>query len=104
MGSVVIDYTLYRNQGNDDSTWTEIQGFDYLSDGYVATVYVSLESMTAGKYYQFVYKATNMMGDSELTTVLSVPVADIPVQASAPTLVMHSTNTISIEWARVSNQ
>jgi hypothetical protein len=79
MGSVVTDYTLYRNEGDDDSNWVEIAGFDYLTNGYVATIDVVSESMTSGLFYQFVYKATNLIGDSELTDVLSVPVADTPV-------------------------
>jgi hypothetical protein len=67
MGSVVTDYTLYRNQGNDDSNWTKINGYSFVVDGYFTTVDVASETITAGKYYQFVYKATNMLGDSPLS-------------------------------------
>jgi hypothetical protein len=81
MGSVVTDYKLYRNQGGDDQSWTEIKGFKHSNHGYVATFDVASESMTAGKFYQFVYSAKNEIGFSVLTKVVSIPVADIPLKA-----------------------
>jgi hypothetical protein len=51
MGSVVTDYTIFRNQGNDDEVWTQINGYTYLTHGYIATITTADESMTAGKYY-----------------------------------------------------
>lgn len=55
-----------------------MSGFNFASNGFIATVDVATESMTTGKYYQFVYKSTNMIGDSELSKVIAVTVADIP--------------------------
>lgn len=34
--------------------------------------------MIAGYYYTFVYKATNMIGDSALSANVSIPIADRP--------------------------
>ena len=59
--------------------------------------------MTAGKYYSFVYKATNMIGDSDLSPLLSVPVADQPSQPTAVALLDHSFNTISVSWSKSDN-
>jgi hypothetical protein len=42
--------------------------------------------MTAGLYYQFSYYSTNLIGNSLVSNSISVPVADTPSQASAPTL------------------
>lgn len=80
MGSVVTDYTIYRNNGNQDSSsWTALTSYTYMTDGYVATIDTTTDSLTPGKFYFFVYKATNMIGDSILSKVLSVPVADQPL-------------------------
>jgi hypothetical protein len=48
------------------------------------------EVMTAGRFYQFIYKATNLIGDSLLSEVVSIPVADVPSKSSAPILVGHT--------------
>jgi hypothetical protein len=89
MGAVVTDYQLYRNQGNNDYTWTKVDGYVFSSNGYIASVDVATESLTPGKYYSFTYKASNLIGDSALAPVLSVPVADQPAKPQAVTLVAH---------------
>ena len=60
--------------------------------------------MTAGRFYSFTYKATNGHGDSPLANILTVPVADIPLAPAAPSLVLHSQNYITVEWAETSDQ
>jgi hypothetical protein len=49
--------------------------------------------MTAGKYCSFPYKATNAIGDSTLSPLLSIPVA----------LLDHSYSTISVSWSKSAN-
>jgi len=56
------------------------------------------EAMTAGRFYQFIYKATNLIGDSLLSEVVSIPVADVPSKSSAPILVGHTQTSITVEW------
>ena len=43
MGAVVTNYTLYRNQGNNDEQWTQIKGYDFSTSGYYANLNTSLE-------------------------------------------------------------
>jgi len=78
MGSIVTNYTLYRNQGRGDSNWTQVIGYSFAVSGYVATISVQAEQMIAGYFYTFVYKATNMIGDSALSGNVSIPIADRP--------------------------
>lgn len=104
MGSIVTNYTLYRNQGRGDSNWTQIIGYNYAVSGYVATIVVSTESMNSGYFYTFVYKATNMIGDSLLSANVSIPIADKPTQPPAVTMVTYSSSSIVVSWQRVSNQ
>lgn len=66
-GALVTDYTLYRNEGNQDENWTQIHSYNYATMGYVATISTAEEGMTAGKFYLFLYKATNLNGDSLLS-------------------------------------
>jgi hypothetical protein len=104
MGAVVTDYTIYRNDGDEYSNWTEIISYSYATNGYIAVIDTATEGMTAGKWYNFVYKATNMIGDSNLSTDLSVPVADQPLQPSAVTLLDHSYTEISVAWTKVDDR
>ena len=39
---------------------------------------IAAEGMTAGRYYQFSYQAQNLIGVSEPSPVVTVPVADYP--------------------------
>lgn len=58
-GAIVTDYKLLRNDGNEGSIFTEISTYSYLTHGFQHTVVLATESMTAGLYYQFVFRATN---------------------------------------------
>jgi len=79
MGSIVTNYVLYRNQGQGDSNWTQVISYNFAVSGYIATISVSTESMVAGYFYTFVYKATNMIGDSLLSANVTIPIADKPI-------------------------
>ena len=57
------------------------------------------EGIVAGRHYNFIYKATNRVGDSLLSTVLTVPVADAPGVSAVPQLVEHTETSIKISWA-----
>ena len=53
-GTIVTEYTLYRNQGDGDSTnLTEISSasYSYASNGFLAAITLSTESMTSGLFY-----------------------------------------------------
>lgn len=97
-GAVVSSYSVYRNNGLDDSNWTRISSYDYLANGFVAIINTVAEVMTAGRFYQFVYKATNLIGDSQLSEVVSIPVADVPPKAFPPVLADHTKTSITVEW------
>lgn len=77
----------------------QISGYSYASNGYVATISVAAEKMTAGLYYQFSYYSKNSIGNSLVSNSLSVPVADTPSKASAPTLLLHNETSITVTWS-----
>ena len=105
MGSVVYDYVLYRNTGGSaDETWTQITGYTYSNDGYLATVDVSAENIIAGSYYSFTYQAINAIGNSPKAPVLTVPVADVPDQPSPVVLVDHSYKSLIVHWGQSANK
>ena len=101
MGAVVTSYTIYRNNGQDDQNWTELDGYSFLTDGYIAVISNAVEGIVAGRYYSFVYKATNRVGSSNLSTILTVPVADVPAVATAPQLLDHDQTSITVSWNQV---
>jgi len=78
-GAIVTSYKLFRNNGLDGTATIECTSYDFSNQGFIATVNTASESMTAGLFYQFSYKALNQIGASLLSPVLLVPVADIPV-------------------------
>ena len=74
MGAVVTDYTIFTNLS--DSGWTKIQGYNYASQGYVALIDCTINSILAGKFYSFVYTAKNVVGASDFSNIVVVPIAD----------------------------
>lgn len=103
-GSVVTDYALLRNDGADGSTYTAISSYSYAANGFQHTVVLAGESMTAGLYYQFVYRATNAQGVSADSDVVTLPVADAPAQpASAPALVNSTKTSVTVSWEKATD-
>jgi hypothetical protein len=54
---------------------------------------VSSEGLTAGLYYQFKYKAINIIGESSFSGISLIPIADKPSKPSIPTQVFNSSST-----------
>ena len=79
MGAVVTQYSIYRNNGQDDSNWTFVSSYNYLTNGFVAIINTATETISAGRFYQFIYKATNLIGDSVFSDVVTIPIADLPL-------------------------
>lgn len=98
-GTVVTNYRLYRNQGDgDSSTLTEITTYSYSSNGFLATITLADEAMTAGLFYQFSYLAVNKVGDSELSSVLTVPIGDVPAQPTGLARTSSAKTSIGVVW------
>jgi hypothetical protein len=76
-GAIVTNYKLFRNDGKDGTALTEVTSFDYSSQGFIATIDTVIESLTAGLFYQFSYQAINLIGPSDNSPVMLVPVADL---------------------------
>ncbi len=60
----MASYKLFRNDGADGTALTEISSFDFGQQGFIATINTATESITAGLFYQFSYKAVNSIGSS----------------------------------------
>ena len=57
--------------------------------------------MEAGKFYQFVFTATNVVGNSAYSQVVTLPLADAPDKpAQAPQLISSDKTSISVRWSR----
>jgi len=98
---VVVDYTLYRNDGTDGSALIEITSYDFATTGFTVDLDIDAESMTAGKFFQFTYEATNIIGTSVKSPVVTLPVADVPDKPDAPTFVASTKTSLHVEWAEV---
>lgn len=79
--------------------------YTYSGNGFTATLNVASESMTAGKFYQFIYRAVNAIGNSDFSGVVTYGVADIPATPSAPTKVESSSTrtSITVTWSAVAS-
>lgn len=59
-GAHVTDYELYRNSGLDDGLgFVEVTSYDFLLSGFVYTLNLASESMVAGRFYRFSFRAIN---------------------------------------------
>jgi hypothetical protein len=104
-GTVVTDYELERNDGDDGAAFTAVTSYDYGAHGFQYTLVLAAESMTAGKFYQFQFRAKNTVGYSPYSAVATFPVADAPGQpGSAPTLVSSSKTSIHVRWDRAADR
>ena len=105
-GTIVIDYILSRNQGDGDSiNLTEISSasYSYGTNGFLAVIPLSTESMTAGLFYQFSYSAQNKVGTSDASHVVTVPIADYPDAPTGLARVSSTRTAISLEWNKSSD-
>jgi len=98
-GSPAANYHLLRNDGEGGAIFAAISAYNYSAHGFQHTVALTSESMTAGKHYQFVYRAENIVGVSTDSAVATFPVADAPAKpASAPRLSMSNKTSITVAW------
>lgn len=93
-GSVITGYALWINGGSYSSTWRQISTAE---TSY--TVDVSAQSLTVGQFYSFKYTAANVVGTSDFSDVLTVPVANVPAQPSDLILTSVSKTSISVQWS-----
>ena len=103
-GAVVTDYELYRGDGDGGSTYVQVTSYGYSAHGFQHTLVLAVESMVAGKFYPFQFRALNAMGYSAYSAVATFPVADAPGQpASAPELVESTKASIRVRWDRAAD-
>lgn len=103
-GAIVTDYTLHRNDGAEGSTLVPIASYSYASHGFQHTVALASEGMTAGLYYQFVYRAVNVQGVSTDSAVVTFPIADAPSQpVSGPSLEASTKTSITVSWEKAAD-
>jgi hypothetical protein len=93
----LLDYELWVGE---DTTWTKCASYDYASDGFTYAVEAAENSMIAGSYYHFKYRALNDRGYSDFSDVLTVGLGPLPSQ---PTGLARSTSgnnitSIALEW------
>jgi len=81
----------------------ECVSYDYLVNGFLATITLTNEGMTAGRFYQFSYTAKNRVGASTASSIVTVPVADYPLPPAAISRTASSRTSISVAWDKVAD-
>ena len=74
-----------------------------MTDGFLATISLADESMTAGLFYQFSYTAVNSVGTSDASHILTVPAAAYPQAPSNLMKTASSRTSISVAWDDTAN-
>jgi hypothetical protein len=95
-GTIVTSYELFSNDGADGTPITKVTSFDFHVQGFVATISTSTENLTPGLFYQFTYTAINLIGASDASPVLLVPVADIPGSPLPPSVMESSKTSLAV--------
>ncbi len=83
-GTVVTDYELFRNDGLDGVTFYPITGYDYSVNGFTVNIDVDDEGMVVGRFYQIVFRAKNILGNSDYSPVVAFGIADLPSKPATP--------------------
>jgi hypothetical protein len=79
----------------------DVTNYVYSTHGFQYTLVLASESMTAGKFYQFQYRAINVMGSSAYSAVATFPVAAAPSKPlAAPALIKSTKSSLAIGWTR----
>jgi hypothetical protein len=94
--TAITSYELFRNNGSDGTPITKIASFDFSVQGFVATISTSTEAITPGLFYQFAYTAINLIGASDASPVLLVPVADLPGTPTPPSVMESSKTSLAV--------
>ena len=89
----------------DSSNLVEIKSnsYSYLTNGFLATISLADETMTAGRFYQFSYTAINSIDTSEASHIVTVPAADYPEAPANLVRVASTRNSISVVWDEVAD-
>lgn len=95
-GAVVTNYELYRDDGTDNSAFSKITDYTYSTNGFIITLNLATETMVAGRFYQFIYRAVNVIGYSDFSGVRTIPVADLPSAPAAPNKVESQSSRTTI--------
>lgn len=64
----------------------------------VVTTFTLSSGLVTNTVYQIAVKAVNVIGDSPLSTAVSIRAAQIPDTPNAPTKLASTTSSISIQW------
>jgi len=68
-GSLILDYELQIDEGSLTSSFATEATYDFFTDGFSFAVQADDNSLTAGLYYRFRYRAKNALGDSEFSDI-----------------------------------
>jgi hypothetical protein len=88
----LTQFELYINDG-DDTNEPDTRVATYTSNDLTHTLTVADDSLTTGLIYKFQFRATNAIGNSELSDTSRFALADPPTAPSAPTNMPSQTST-----------
>lgn len=91
-GSPLTQFELYINDG-DDTNEPDARVETYTSNDLTHTLTVAADSLTPGLIYKLQFRATNAIGNSELSDTSRFALADAPNAPSAPTNMPSQTST-----------
>jgi hypothetical protein len=105
-GAVITDYELHIDEGALGSAFTKLATYDYATDGFSFTVSAADNSLMAGLYYQFKYRAYNELGFSEFSNELMVGLGALPSAPNNPARSEegNSATSIGLTWDSLSGE
>jgi len=101
-GSPLTLFELFVNDGDDANDATD-PVVSYTSNAPQHVLTTAADGLETGKIYTFRYRATNSIGNSELSDAVRFALVDPPPAPAAPLLLVSQTqgSQIALEWPRV---
>jgi hypothetical protein len=94
-GTPITTYQIWWDNGQGGLPASFVQKIS--STGVVTLVTIS-SGIVTDTVYQIAIKASNLIGDSSLSSVISIRAAQAPDAPAAPSKVTSTTNSITVQW------
>jgi hypothetical protein len=104
-GRVLSAFELFRDDGTGaaNPTYSAVSSFSSTSFALSHSVSIAVDSLTQGRIYKFVTRASNAKGDSAYSNVLQAAVSSPPATPSAPYVDRSHSNETSVFMRFVAN-
>lgn len=99
-GSVVTQYELWMDQGETNSAFALVPGYDTTGFVLTHTVTFALDGIVTGKIYSFKFRGQNNKGYSDFSGSVSIAAVGPPDKPATPTVdySLSTRNQLYIKW------